>query len=86
MIEFSNRARRDLRRVGPSADRQRIVDGLRALEAGAENLDIREIEGQSPWRRLRVGDYRVLYRPIDGGWWVERIINRRDLDKALGTL
>lgn len=75
-----------MRRIGAGPERQRIVDGLRALDTGAANLDIKALEGRAPWRRLRVGDFRVLYRPADNAIWVERIINRRDLDKALGTL
>ncbi len=75
-----------MRRIGAGPDRHRIADGLRSLETGAANLDIKPLEGRPPWRRLRIGDYRVLYRPTDNAIWVERIINRRDLDKAIDTL
>jgi mRNA-degrading endonuclease RelE of RelBE toxin-antitoxin system len=75
-----------LRRIGAGPDRQRIVDGLRALDTGAANLDIKALEGRPQWRRLRIGDFRVLYRPTDEAMRVERIVNRRDLDKAIDTL
>lgn len=28
------------------------------------NLDIKPIEGHRPWLRMRVGNYRVLFRPL----------------------
>ena len=85
-IELSNRAARDLKRIGPGVSRARIVEGLRALAAGDSNLDVKALEGRAPWLRLRVGDFRVLYRPIEGGYLVARIVNRRDLDRAVDSL
>jgi mRNA-degrading endonuclease RelE of RelBE toxin-antitoxin system len=85
-VELSKRGLRDLRRVGPGPEQTRIADALRSLEKGATNLDVKAIQGRSPWLRLRVGDYRVLYRPVDQGWWVERIVSRGDLDRAVATL
>jgi hypothetical protein len=49
-------------------------------------LDVTALEGRAPWLRLRVGNCRVLYRPIEGGWWIGRIVNRRDLLQAVKTL
>lgn len=48
----------------------------------------------APWHRLRIGDYRILYRAIDRGeaadadvrWLVARVVHRRDLDRAISTL
>jgi hypothetical protein len=38
------------------------------MSLGAElepaNLDVKPLAGRSPWRRLRVGDWRVLFRPL----------------------
>jgi len=51
------------------------VNGLRELDAGAANLDVKALEGRPQWRRLRIGAFRVLYRPTDNGLWIERIIN-----------
>lgn len=84
-FELSSRAERDLRRLGP-ADRKSVATALRALAAGGANLDVKTVEGRSPWRRLRVGDNRVLYRSTEDGFLVERIVNRRDLERAIKTL
>ena len=91
-IELATRAVKDLRRLD-RPDRDRIRDALQQLAAGAENLDIKALAGSAPWLRLRVGDWRVLYRPLtdaeasDGaGLLVARIVNRRDLLRAVGTL
>jgi mRNA-degrading endonuclease RelE of RelBE toxin-antitoxin system len=85
-IEISNRAKRDLRRMGPGPHRDQVTKGLQALTEGAANLDIKPIDGHPPWLRLRLGDYRVLYRITENGWWVERVVNRRDLKEAVATL
>lgn len=42
-----------------------LMDGLATVPQPA-NLDIKAVVGASPWLRLRVGDYRVLYRPLTG--------------------
>jgi mRNA-degrading endonuclease RelE of RelBE toxin-antitoxin system len=49
---------------------------------------VKALQGRSPWLRLRVGDHRILYRPVEPAprWWVERIIHRGELEKAVGSL
>ncbi len=67
LVELSGKARRDLKRLGPGPQRKTIVD---ALMVGLEpipppgNLDVKALEGAAPYLRLRVGDYRILYRPL----------------------
>ena len=47
----------------------------------------------APWHRLRIGDYRMLYRAVDHGeaadadarWLVARVVHRRDLQRAVST-
>jgi hypothetical protein len=91
---------RDLRRIdhGP---RKRLL-ALLERELGAEpqppNLDVKALVGRTPWLRLRRGEYRVVYRPLTSpelralraaeaaGFLVERIVDRRDLEKAAATL
>jgi len=93
-VVLSRRAERDLRRIGPGADLTRIRDALEGLAAGATNLDIKALAGVAPWQRLRVGDYRILYRAVARGeaadsdvrWLVARIVQRRDLERAVSTL
>ena len=93
-VVLSRRAERDLRRID-SEDLDRIGRALTALATTADdNLDVKALAGEAPWLRLRVGDFRVLYRPIqreegaphDSRWLVARVIHRRDLERALATL
>jgi hypothetical protein len=81
-----------------------IVQALEGLAAptGAD-LDVTTLEGHAPWRRLRLGDWRVIFRPLQpdeletlgrvrpepmqpGTLWIERIVNRRDLQRAIRAL
>jgi hypothetical protein len=63
---------------------------------------VKALEGAAPYLRLRVGDYRVIYRPLepaelaaislqrerqsDLGFLVVRVVHRRELDRAVGSL
>jgi mRNA-degrading endonuclease RelE of RelBE toxin-antitoxin system len=93
-VVLSRRAERDLRRVGAAPELTRIREALEGLAAGAANLDIKALAGSAPWHRLRVGDYRILYRAVEAGeaadpnarWLVARIVHRRDLERAVSTL
>ena len=93
-IAFSRRAERDLRRIGPGEVANRIRAALQQLATGEPTLDVKPLTGAAPWHRLRVGNYRVLYRPVapdeavdpDTAWLVARIIHRRDLERAVTTL
>ncbi len=94
-IEFASRAVKDLRRMD-RPDRERMRVALEQLAAGAQNLDIKALIGASPYLRLRTGDWRVLYRPFTPqedpeapahpGLLIARVVNRRDLVKAVSTL
>ena len=92
-IEISRRAVRDLRRLA-SGDVRRVRRGLEALSAGAANLDVKAVANRAPWLRLRVGELRVLYRPLNEAelekesekWLVSRVVHRRELDRAVASL
>lgn len=87
-IHFSKRAQRDLRAVD-AEQRRRIADAIASLGADqpAANLDVRPIVGRLPWMRLRVGDWRVLYRRRDeGGWIVGRVVDRQHLERTVASL
>jgi mRNA-degrading endonuclease RelE of RelBE toxin-antitoxin system len=93
-VELARRAVRDLRRMN-RPDVRRVREALDDLVAGAENLDVKAIQGHSPWRRLRVGDFRVLYRELsrregagsgNPGLLVARVIDRRELERAVRSL
>jgi mRNA-degrading endonuclease RelE of RelBE toxin-antitoxin system len=99
-VELSKRALRDLRRIDQTS-RKRLLDLLEndlAAEPQPANLDIKHLTGRAPWLRLRRGEYRALYRPLtdtelqtiganeQAGFLVERVVGRRDLERAASTL
>jgi mRNA-degrading endonuclease RelE of RelBE toxin-antitoxin system len=99
-VELSKRALRDLRRIDHKG-RKRLIDLLEddlAAKPQPANLDIKQLTGRAPWLRLRRGEYRVLYRPLtptelqavgaqeQAGFLVERVNDRRDLERAASTL
>jgi mRNA-degrading endonuclease RelE of RelBE toxin-antitoxin system len=96
IVQLDPAASRDIRKL--FRDQQtltRLRQALRDLEADTPNLDIKTLSGRSPWFRLRVGDWRILFRPFSrdearklgaGGYLVARIVNRRDLERAARNL
>ncbi|MDQ3630086.1 MAG: type II toxin-antitoxin system RelE/ParE family toxin [Actinomycetota bacterium] len=95
-VELTRRATRDLRGLSPPDYRraaQAITETL-VSEPLPANADDRPLTGRSPWRRLRVGELRVIYRLLGadevagarGGRLVARIIHRGDLERAVATL
>jgi mRNA interferase RelE/StbE len=93
-IVLSRRAERDLRRIGRGEALARLREALEGLADGDANLDVKPLAGSAPWHRLRVGDYRVLYRAtepdeageVDVRFLVARVVHRRDLERAVVTL
>ena len=105
-VKVASQAAKDLGKPDKAAW-DKVADGLRTdLTANThpDKLDVKALKGASPWLRLRVGDHRIVYRPLTpvelaplvapvpakarpmSGYVVERIVNRRDLDKAVGGL
>jgi len=104
-VELLFKAKYDLKGLDPGRDRKAVVDalmvGLTTLPP-SDNLDIKALKGAKPWLRLRVGSYRILYRPltpkelkavsrrrrqrIEAGYLVARIVHRRDLERAVRAL
>ena len=74
-VTFSARALRDLRRLD-SRTRTRIVVGIdRYAETGAG--DVKRVQAQRGWLRLRVGDWRVFFtRPDRGIVEIDSILHR----------
>lgn len=73
----SSRIERELRRI-PSADRQRIAEAVQALASDPRPLGARQLEPDV--YRLRVGDYRVVYKIFDaeGTILIGRITRRSE--------
>jgi mRNA-degrading endonuclease RelE of RelBE toxin-antitoxin system len=88
-IKLAPRAVRDLKGLDRQT-RKRVQQTFQALEADAANLDVKPVAGHAPWRRLRVGEHRVLYRELadepDARFLIARVIDRRDLHRAIDRL
>lgn len=88
-LRLARRAEKDLDGL-PKRVAARVVKALEILgeDPGAEGLDVKPLVGRRPWRRLRVGGYRILFKPAERGrvLLVGRVIDRRDLERALTTL
>jgi mRNA interferase RelE/StbE len=59
-VEFTIRAARDARRLDPPV-RRRVYDALERLVGEHATGDVIRLKGSDEWR-LRVGDWRVLFR------------------------
>lgn len=100
-VELSTRARKDLKKTSGDV-RAQLVAALRtSLEANPTpaNANVKALVGAAPWLRLRSGDYRIIFRALTAaelkgvgaatgqeGFLVERIVNRRELLRAVETL
>lgn len=95
-LQLTRRAQRDLRALSPRDLRQirRAFSETLAVDPLPENADARALSGRAPWRRLRVGELRVLYRALEpgevegvtAGRVIARIVHRGDLERAVATL
>lgn len=89
-VELDRQAQRDLRKLHPDDHRAalRAMRDTLTREPLPANADDRALKGREPWRRLRVGELRILWRPVhaDGTRRVARVIHRRDLERAVRTL
>jgi mRNA interferase RelE/StbE len=56
---------RELEDVGPKADRQRILERIRALADEPRPRGSEKLAGRADRLRIRQGDYRVLYSVDD---------------------
>jgi mRNA interferase RelE/StbE len=58
-LDFSARARRDLRHLDPPV-RARVIAALERLAANDPTIEARKLKGSNEWR-IRVGDWRVRF-------------------------
>jgi mRNA interferase RelE/StbE len=73
---ISDKAERDLDDL-PAEQRARIVARMADLAAGLP-VDIKKLAGGRDEYRLRVGDYRVLFRRSGGTIFIGRVFHRRE--------
>ena len=95
-VDLSSSARKDLIKLlktpAGTAIRRVIVEDL-AAEPWPENLDVASLEGLGTWLRVRAGEFRIVLRPLNAaeckaravakGYLVDRVVNRRDLERIL---
>ncbi len=64
----------------PKADAKRLLDSLRAVAAAPDVRQsfVTEMVGQPGVWRLRKGDWRAVYRVVNGDVVVDRIMHRRE--------
>lgn len=88
-VRLARRAVKDLDSL-PNKAAQRVVAAIEktAADPSDPGLDVKILVGRRPWRRLRVGNYRVLFRFNEGQklLLVGRVIDRKVLDKAVESL
>lgn len=88
-VRLARRAEKDLDAL-PKRVAVRVLDALERLggDPSAPELDVKAMVGRRPWRRMRVGDHRLLFKLSDRGRvvLVARVIDRRELERAVQTL
>jgi len=88
-VELDRQAERDLRRLHPNDRRLvlRAISETLTCQPLPANADDKVLKGRAPWRRLRVGELRILWRDVDDrSRRIARILHRRDLERAVRTL
>jgi mRNA interferase RelE/StbE len=84
-IDLSRQAERFLREL-PAKQARQIAEKLQALTADPEALPTEQLRGYAPMRRLRAGEFRVIFA-VEGAVVQVRLIGKRNDDeiyKALG--
>lgn len=95
-VDLSSSAQKDLGKllktpVGPEL--KRIVLQELTAEPWPDNLDVVSLEGKGNWLRVRAGEFRIVLRALSAaeckargvakGYLVDRVVNRRDLERIL---
>ena len=71
-------AERDMRKM-PRKDLGRVVDRIDGLEQDPLPHDVEPLHGVwQSWYRIRVGDYRIIYRFDDVAVYIARVMPRQD--------
>lgn len=95
-VTLARRAERDLRGLG-TTELARIRSAVVGLARGAQG-DVKALVGSPPWLRMRVGDYRILFRSLTAaeladlgreeptGWLIARVVHRSELERAVRGL
>lgn len=84
-LRIARLAARQLERL-PQARFDQITARLQELAVNQPNLDIKPLRGHAPWQRLRVGEYRIVFRRDRDGILVAAVVPRQALDAAVAKL
>jgi mRNA interferase RelE/StbE len=60
-VEYSQKARKNLKKL-PKQARKQIIDAVKKLGAGHPTSDIKKLKTYQDSWRLRVGEYRVIFK------------------------
>lgn len=95
-VDLSSAAQKDLAKLLKTtrgAEIKCVVLKELTAEPWPPNLDIVPLEGTGTWLRVRVGEFRIVLRPlsraeceartVEKGYLVDRVLNRRDLERIL---
>lgn len=84
-ILFFPKAVRDLEKLDQRFARQ-ILSDIELLRLDTwPPAKVKKLKGVDLWE-VKTGDYRTLFLPTDESAVIARIVNRRDLDKAIERL
>jgi len=88
-VRLSRRAVKDIDAL-PDRTARRVLDALEQLgrDPTSDALDVKALVGRRPWRRSRVGDHRIVFRPAAKGRviLVARVVDGKELERALRSL
>jgi mRNA-degrading endonuclease RelE of RelBE toxin-antitoxin system len=85
---FSPRSRRDLKKL-PRRDQEEVLSDIESLAAGTglpAPPKVRKLKGIKDLHRLRSGDYRTLFRFAPDGFYIIRIVPRKELERTLAGI
>ncbi len=77
-IKYSKQALKNIKTI-PTPIKERIKTGIEKIPSG----DIKTLVGYSNMFRLRVGNYRIIYKIIPDGIYIECILPRGEAYKNL---
>lgn len=88
VVNFAPRARADLSALSPEVARRILRKILELQESPAPRGDtIKRLTGfQRPYFRLRVGDWRVVFRLEGAAVFILLVTHHSELDRELRTL
>jgi mRNA interferase RelE/StbE len=83
-IDLSRQAERFLREL-PAKQARQIAEKLQSLAADPSTLPSEQLRGYAPMRRLRAGEFRVIFA-VEGAVVQVRLIGKRNDDEIYRAL